>query len=479
MQKARRAARTPEQKAADKEQNRLRYAKKKADLTREQLEAASEKSRLQREKKRAAMTAEQLKAAKEKACLQTAQRRANETVDEHETRLAEDCSRIAQRREDETFRETERVRAIQRRAGETVDEHEARLAADCSRITQRRADETVDEHDKRLAEDCSRNAQRRADETVDEHAARLAGQRSHDAQARENERTETEERLRSRHLEAHVLRSAPRFADPPSPERVEEILRLFQANLDEPVRACIVCDEFCYSPREIPLQDLFLDQCSKPSAFVRALHNYCSAPTGAVHAAHTGPSVDSAPDVAGPPADDEADEDQAAHTNASTRSALARSKKFPPGQRWLVGPEVPPLTQSLREQYNCTTGMSPADQLKHAAVGGQLSTLLLSPGGVRCNTGPCDDRQVVASVCGNCHNALSRDQIPTNAIANGNWIGYLPSMFDDTTPAEYSLVKFVYRVGGRFVTLDGGRGHSSLQGHMHHLFRDAGVVSQM
>ena len=233
------------------------------------------------------------------------------------------------------------MRAIQRREGETVDEHEARLAADCSRITQRRADETVDEHDKRLAEDCSRNAQRRADETVDEHAARLAGQRSHDAQARENERTETEERLRSRHLEAHVLRSAPRFADPPSPERVEEILRLFQANLDEPVRACIVCDEFCYSPREIPLQDLFLDQCSKPSAFVRALHNYCSAPTGAVHAAHTGPSVDSAPDVAGPPADDEADEDQARTPTPLLAQPWLEARSFHQARDGWLAPRYP------------------------------------------------------------------------------------------------------------------------------------------
>ena len=250
----------------------------------------------------------------------------------------------------------------------------------------------------------------------------------------------------------------------------------FQRDLDEPARACTVCDEFCYAPIDFPLGDLGTTPGVRPSSFVRAFHNYLTAPTGQVHVAHNTTSADfaaaAAVDGAGALSDDEDGDGQAAPPSSSRVSALARSKKYPPGQRWLLGAEVPPLNPTLRAQYNCTQALSPADRDEHKDVCDQLSSLILSPRGIRSAQVPavdgCGGSEVVASVCDPCHNALSRDQLPTHAIANHNWLGHLPSQFNDTTAGEYSLLRFAYRCGGRLVALDGGRGHTSFEGHMVH-----------
>ena len=71
-------------------------------------------------------------------------------------------------------------------------------------------------------------------------------------------------------------------------------MHAFQRALDEPARACSVCDEFCYAPLEFPIQDVCIEPGVKPSTFVRSLHNYCRAPTGAVPDAHNSTAVDSA-----------------------------------------------------------------------------------------------------------------------------------------------------------------------------------------
>ena len=277
-------------------------------------------------------------------------------------------------------------------------------------------------------------------------------------------------------------------------------MHVFQRALDEPARACSVCDEFCYAPLEFPIQDVCIEPGVKPSTFVRSLHNYCRAPTGAVPAAHNSTAVGSAAgaaagaaaagaggaaaDVDGASAlsDDEGAgdrEDADEPPGASNRSALARRKKYPPGERWLLPPDAPPLNPTLRAQYDVTAALSPADREAHPVASEQLGKLLMSPRGLRSAPGPNGDVELVLSVCHPCHKALARDELPIPAISNSNCIGYLPSIFDDTSAGEFALLRFAYRCGGKLVTLDGGQGHTSFEGHMHFLFRDVGVVTQM
>jgi len=185
------------------------------------------------------------------------------------------------------------------------------------------AAENEEEKEARRAKARMCTAQERAKCTDDETAARQEKERTRIAQAREKRHTELEERAEDIRRQAHALRSASGYPKPPTFERLDEILRDFQGELDEQVRACTVCDHFCYLPvaRFVPLDELLVTPGVTPLTYVRSLHNYCVAPNGVAAAdAAADPASDSSASAA---AAADASVDVASDTAATAAAAAA------------------------------------------------------------------------------------------------------------------------------------------------------------
>ena len=250
----------------------------------------------------------------------------------------------------------------------------------------------------------------------------------------------------------------------------------------------------------VSIENLTMTLDSRPPRWVVSLHRYCAAPGGDGSLV---PGVDAATVASGVCGDDDplGGLDTNGDPAGSGLSADAPRRRLPVGSRWLLPASAKALPPLLRAQYDCVSKLGRDEWNGREAVCEQLSKLMLSPRGLRrvpvdgapggdgslCGQAGADGMvapnatpsRIVVDVCRPCKLALMRDKLPIHAIANHNWIGYLPEQFRDTTPGEFALLKFAYRVGGRFMTLDGGRGHASFTGHMHHLVRDAGLVTRV
>lgn len=116
---------------------------------------------------------------------------------------------------------------------------------------------------------------------------------------------------------------------------------------------------------------------------------------------------------------------------------------------------VPPdLPEKLVKYYDCSS------------VYAKFSGVLLSSNGYFNCSG-----KIVIQVCKSCEESLSRDRSqspPKFAIANGLYMGVLPSKFDDSSMSEHAMVNLAQST--KFLTVVRGGKHSSLRSHCY-LFR--------